>query len=319
MVKKISFIVLMLLVLLSGLVVHYFHLNPFNPLHRGRLTVGELTREFVYYVPKSLAEHPGLLFVLHGSEMSSGEMRRVTGKQFDRFADKYGDVVVVYPQGFHGYWNDCRKTIFCDAQKLNVDDVRFFEMMSGYFFDKYAVDTTRQFAVGYSNGGQMCYRLAREKPQMFKGVAILCANLPESADDRCTDAGKPVSILIMNGTSDPVSPFDGGEVTLRGAPPRGKVLSAMQTLDFWLARDSCDSSAGTRYDFPDLKKRDSSTVVRYSYNSPHGDKCVTLVKIINGGHTIPNPGFSLWSKALGNVNKDINAPEVIVEFFRKLK
>ena len=319
MIRKIVFISLMTLAVVLGLLAHYFHWDPFNPMHAGRLSVGDLTREFIYYVPKGLAEHPGLVFVLHGSEMTSSEMRRITGKQFDRFADKYKDLIVVYPQGFHGYWNDCRTVVFSDAQKLNVDDAGFFKMMFRFFFEKYAVDTTRLFAVGYSNGGQMCYRFAKERPEMFKGIAVLCANLPVKENDRCLDAGKPVSILIMNGTTDPISPYGGGEITLSGGVRRGIVYSTAQTLDFWLARDSCEKSTEVRYDFPDLRKKDSSSVVRYSYSAPRSDKVVILVKIINGGHTIPNPGFSLWSRAVGNVNKDINAPEVIVDFFRKLK
>jgi polyhydroxybutyrate depolymerase len=319
MKQKALFIALMLLVVVLGVMMHLFHWNPFDPLHEERLTIGSLAREFNYYVPKYLSNNPGLLFVLHGTEMTSSEMRHVTGRQFDRFADKYKDFIVVYPQGFHGFWNDCRKAGTFDARRLNVDDVAFFDSMAGYFLKKYSIDTSRVFAAGYSNGGQMCYKLAKEKPEMFKGVAVLCANLPVATNDDCSDGGKPISVLIMNGTADPINPYNGGVVTLMGGKTRGEVLSTDQTLNYWLARDSCDTSRRTEYDFPDVKKKDNSSAIQYSYSNPSGSRRVALVKIINGGHTIPNPGFSSWLKILGNVNKDINAPEVIVKFFRDLE
>jgi len=319
MIQKIVFIALMVLIIILGVVAHYVHWNPFNPLHGARLTVDNLSREFTYYVPKGLSDHPGLLFVLHGSEMTSAEMRYVTGRQFDRFADKYRDFIVVYPQGFHRYWNDCRRMVFSDAQRLNVNDVGFFSSMAGFFSDKYSIDTSRLFAVGYSNGGQMCYRLAKEIPGMLRGIAVLCASLPLAANDHCSDIGRPVSILVMNGTADPINPYDGGEVRAGSGEARGEVVSTVQTLEFWLDRDSCERASRVEYEFPDLKRKDSSTVIQYSYTSHRTQKQVALVKIINGGHTIPNPGFSFWTKALGNVNKDVNAPEIIVKFFRQLQ
>lgn len=319
MKQKVIFIALMLLVVAGGVVMHLLHWNPFNPLHEERLMVGNLGREFIYYIPKNLIDNPGIVFVLHGANMTSLEMRLVTGRQFDKFADRYKDFIAVYPQGFHGFWNDCRKAGSFDARALNVDDVAFFESMIGYFKKKYSIDTTRLFAAGYSNGGQMCYKLAKEKSELFRGVAVLCASLPVETNDICFDNYKPLSILIMNGTSDPINPYYGGEVSLINGETRGEVCSTNQTLNYWLARDSCDMSGVTEYNFPDTKKKDSSSAIQYLYSSPHASRKVVLIKIINGGHTIPNPGFSSWLKNLGNVNKDINAPEIIVKFFRQLE
>ena len=71
----------------------------------------------------------------------------------------------------------------------------------------------------------------------------------------------------------------------------------------------------TRNKLPDFVKEDNSTVVIYTYEGKESRKMVELVKINNGGHIVPNPNFSHWSKSLGNVNKDINLPKIITNFF----
>jgi len=69
---------------------------------------GERRRSYVLYVPRKLAEHPALLVVLHGSQGNGERMRRDSGYRFDALADRDG-FLLLYPDGFEGHWNDCRR------------------------------------------------------------------------------------------------------------------------------------------------------------------------------------------------------------------
>jgi polyhydroxybutyrate depolymerase len=281
--------------------------------------VNKLNRAFLFYVPKHLAEAPKLVFVLHGSGMEAKGMQVLTGGQFDKVADDYKDIIVVYPQGYGRYWNDCRKSATFDARKLNINDVAFFDSMIAYFKEHYAVDEEHVFVTGYSNGGQMCFKLAKERPGAFKGFAAVAANLPVDANDDCHQANQSVSMLLLNGTADPINPYNGGVVKAGDGKERGEVMSADQTLQFWLGLDKGDLSLQKVYEFPDINKSDKSTVVQYTYDCVQSEKKVVLIKVINGGHIFMNAGFHLWPRVFGNVNKDISAPQIIMEFFRSLK
>ncbi len=290
-----------------------------GPLHSARLTINNLKREFLFYVPKHLSDAPKLVFVLHGSGMEAKGMQVLTGGEFDKLADKNKDMIIVYPQGYGRYWNDCRKSATFDSKKLHVDDVAFFESMIKYFRDNYAVDEQEVFATGYSNGAQMCFKLAKVRPGIFKGFAAVAANLPSLTNDDCIQANQPVSMLVLNGTADPINPYNGGVVKTGDGKERGEVMSANQTLQYWLALDKGDTTSQKVFEFPDINKSDKSTAVGYTYDCVQTGKEVVFIKVINGGHIFMNTGFHLWPRVFGNVNKDISAPQIIMEFFRGLK
>src|SRR5947207_2962337 len=90
------------------------------------------------------------------------------------------------------------------------------------------IDSARVFATGISRGGSMALRLALEAPTRFRAVAAVSENVPAPENFKCKPAGRGTSsVMIMNGTEDPLVPFDGGDVNLFGFfVRRGKVLSS---------------------------------------------------------------------------------------------
>jgi polyhydroxybutyrate depolymerase len=58
--------------------------------------------------------------------------------------------------------------------------------------------------------------LALEMPDTFAALAAVAANLPIEANLDCQPSQRPVSIAILNGTNDPINPYNGGLVTLFG-------------------------------------------------------------------------------------------------------
>jgi polyhydroxybutyrate depolymerase len=302
------------------LVLHHIALSQLGAggcgrQHADSLRVDALQRTFIFYVPDRLSSHPKLIVVLHGSGMAAKEMPLIMGRQLERFADSARNFIVVYPQGYLKYWNDCRKSATYAAKLDHVDDVLFLVKMIHYFTDNYHVDDKAVFAAGYSNGGEMCFKLAKETPGLFKGFATVSANLPVGTNDDCAGTGQPVSIMLINGTSDPVDPYNGGVINLPDGKNRGAVISADSSVQYWKRLAHCDTTTPNIYHYPDINKDDQSTAVAFDYPcSPTGKK-IKFVKIINGGHIIPNPGFDHWPRGLGTVNRDINAPLIIYDFF----
>jgi polyhydroxybutyrate depolymerase len=203
--------VLVLAGVLLGLGYHYVYVPraPLPPLtgalSRETLRVGERPRTFAYYAPASLPPSPPLLIAFHGSGQTGESFRAGTGYAFDRVADASG-FVVAYPDGYERHWNDCRKVASFAARALNVDDIGFVRAMVAHLEAKLGVDPGRVFATGHSNGGSMCYRLAQEMAGEIAGVAPISASMPVPANNDCQENGRAMSVLVMNGTDDPIDP-----------------------------------------------------------------------------------------------------------------
>jgi polyhydroxybutyrate depolymerase len=293
-----------------------FHRAP-EPTLPGALVAGALehegrTRTWHAYLPAASASSPALVLVLHGSGGDGAQARGGYGYEFDVLAEREG-FVPIYPDGFEKHWNDCRKAGPYAANALDVDDVGFLRALVARFAAEQGADRTRVFATGISNGGQMALRLALEAPDLVRAVAPVVASLPAERNMDCRPAGRPVAVLLMNGTQDPMNPWAGGDVALYGLlGNRGAVLSAEDSIDYFrdIAGHTGDPEV-TR--LPDRDPGDGSQVEVRRWAAP-GRKPVALYAVLNGGHNAPHPRLEL-PRVLGPTNHDIRAAEEIWRFF----
>src|ERR1700676_5568810 len=82
----------------------------------GEIRSGTIERTYLAYIPRKLPERPALIIALHGTDMDMETMRRWTGYELDKLADKYG-FIVLYPNCYKGNWNDFRKNSPTAARK----------------------------------------------------------------------------------------------------------------------------------------------------------------------------------------------------------
>ncbi len=288
-----------------------------EPTLPGALVSGSLehdgrARTWHAYLPASRGAAPALVFVLHGSNGDWAQARGGYAYEFDVLAEAEG-FIPVYPDGVEGHWNDCRKAGPYAANTLDVDDIGFLRALALKFAAEHGADRARVFATGISNGGQMALRLALEAPELVRAVAPVAASLPAERNMDCKPAGRPVSVLIMNGTADPMNPFGGGDVALYGLlGNRGAVLSSEDSIDYW--RDLAGyTDAPEVVALPDLDRDDASTALVTRWTAP-GRKSVALYAIQNGGHNAPSPALQI-PRIFGPTNHDISAAGEIWKFF----
>lgn len=157
---------------------------PDKPELNGEIISNHVTldgheRHFQSYIPKNVRKNTELIIALHGTGMNSTKMRQWTGYELERMADQYG-YIVVYPDGYKGNWNDCRKNSPFPASKENIDDVGFMETLVSHFRHSHSIDAGKVYLFGFSNGGQLAFRLAIERPHLIAAVCAIAANLPTS-------------------------------------------------------------------------------------------------------------------------------------------
>jgi polyhydroxybutyrate depolymerase len=311
-------IVFLVINLLSAGILYLYRWNLFNPLHKATLQIDHLERTFFFHVPKQISSHSKLILVYHGSKLPAKLMQIFTGHEFDEQADKLGNAIIVYPQGYKNNWNDCRKNTPYPARQLNLDDIGFTEQIIAYFIEHYHIASQEVYAVGFSNGGAMVMKLAKQKPQWFKGFAIIGANLPVETNDTCTDLRQPVSLLMISGEKDPISPYNGGDIILDGQS-LGEVMSVEETLQHWLTVSKCQNKAETMTYYPNKQSGKPATASKADFYSDSTRKQISFIRIMNGGHTISNRNFQIPIKKMGYQNNDVDAPLLIWDFFMNLK
>jgi polyhydroxybutyrate depolymerase len=161
----------------------------------------------------------------------------------------------------------------------------------------------------------MAYRLGLEAPGLVAGIAAMAASLPVDSNLDCEPSGVAVAAMVMNGTADPVNPYEGGLVDILGDTSRGTVTSSAETAGYW-AGLAGHSGAGVQREWPRLVADDETAVVSTEW-SAQGRVPVSLVTIVGGGHTVPNPVFNL-PRIIGPTSHQLDGPEVIWAFFKGL-
>jgi polyhydroxybutyrate depolymerase len=295
---------------------------PEAPETSGHVVLGETQwegrpRTWITYVPEGLRQPAPLVLAFPGSSQTGALLRTVTNFGFEALADRDGFLLVYVEAWVAGgssgpEWNECRKNTQQPAHLENVDDVGFILSVLDRTSRKYEVDPDRVYAMGVSDGGQMAYRMATEHPDRFSAIAAVVAQQAAPENSNCLEPQGPVSVLVMNGTADPVIPYEGGEAALLWFSA-GQVQSIEGTLAHWKAVNGIRGE-GTREELADLDPEDSSTVVRERWRGEDGRE-VVLYSIVGGGHTFPGGHMGAPEFMVGPTNRDIDASVEIWSFF----
>jgi polyhydroxybutyrate depolymerase len=251
-----------------------------------------------------------LILVLHGGGGSGGGMEWLTERGFNRLADQHG-AVIVYPDGIGKSWNDGRTDTNSTAAKDQIDDLGWLRALPREIGKQFPIDAARVYATGISNGGLMSYRLACDAADVFAALAPVAANMSVDLAPRCSPS-RPVPIAIINGTDDPIMPWQGGAVKVLWFK-RGSVLSTADTVARWVDLDHC--AAPSQSSAPVDQIADDGTALVLHTAACAGNAEVRLYEIRGGGHTWPRGEPYLGERLVGRVSRELDANVVIWEFF----
>jgi polyhydroxybutyrate depolymerase len=243
-----------------------------------------------------------LVLVLHGWRGNAVGIERRTRGTFDALADRDG-AVVAYPEALGDpRWNDGWASRGTPAP----DDVAFLAALIDALAGEWRIDRKRVYAAGFSNGASMVYRLACERPDLVAAVAPISGTMSGPVAAACASRERgaevpPVAIVGMQGTDDPLVPFDGRQEN---------------DLRTWVRRDGCPA-APTSSRMADTDPADGTTTRVELYAPCAAGTAVAFYIIEGGGHAWPG-GEATWSlKKHGNTPRDFDAADVIWDFFQK--
>ncbi len=263
-------------------------------------------RDYKVHVPKSYDKSKAvpLIIAVHGGGGQAWSMEKLT--KFSVLSEKEG-FIVVYPEGFEKQWNDGREVLQISAQRKNINDVGFISKVIDKVAEKYSIDKKKVYAAGISNGGFMCQRLACELSDKLAAVVSVSAAMPEKIKDKCRPANR-ISVMFINGTEDPLVPYDGGSVKV-GKKERGEITSTEESVALWVNRNGCQKVKS------DVIKTDLEVDCDY-YRDKQGTE-VVLYTVKGGGHTWPGGPQYLPQGLVGKVCKGMDATGEIWKFFQR--
>lgn len=312
-----------------------------------KVTVDDVDRNFMVRLPKGYdsTRHYPVVIVLHGMSQDADDIERLT--RFDELADKNG-IISVYPIALHGRWNvgvrpqqpqrpmgmgpgrrrygggypgggypgggggypggqrPQGQDPSQDRRPEPADDIAFFNRMLDQMSTKFSVDSSRIYAAGLSEGGFMSLRVGCALSDRIAAVAALGAAMPKTMI--CVPT-RPVPLVMINGTSDPVVPYGGGTEHNRNL----RVISVEDTAKAWARIDRCAEK-------PDKSKLSAQakggmeTKVD-TYSGCQQDAQVVLYSVKGAGNTWPGGEQYEAEKTIGKTSQDLNADEVIWKFF----
>jgi len=303
-----------------GLIVFSPVGNPQDSIAKDTLnssiSLGGLERTYLLYIPSSYEPTKPIpvVFLFHGGGGTGQGMERLTLGGLNRIADREG-FIIVYPDGIEKHWNDGRGLQAYRAHRENIDDVGFISALIEHLIRTLNIDSNRIYAAGISNGGQFSQRLACELSDRIAAIGVVAIQLPEHLPSSCAPK-RPVSVLMMPGTEDPLVPWEGGEIGFKRGRKFGRVLSVSESIRFWTMKNKCPSSPMITYE-PDRDPKDGTRVRRESYGPCSQETETLLYAIEGGGHTWPGGDQYLPAWMIGRTSRDIDAHEVIWEFFKR--
>jgi polyhydroxybutyrate depolymerase len=113
-------------------------------------------------------------------------------------------------------------------------------------------------------------------------------------------------VLVLNGDSDPINPFKGGDVSILGLGSRGKVVSTHETARFFAARNQVPQTA--------VSGQLLDGRVQWMRWGAEDRPAVMLYSVVGGGHTIPQSRFR-YPRILGRTEFEFDGPEAVWQFF----
>ena len=202
-----------------------------------------------------------LVIVLHGKTQRGADM--IARTAWPQVAKREG-LAVVFPDGLNHAWADARTKAGPELRgpPAGTDDVAFIAKLVEKLVADGTADARRVYVAGVSNGGAMVMTLVCARADLFVAGASVIMNLTDETAVTCHPS-RPLPMLIMNGTADPLIPYEGGRGSSYFAADG--FWSTEKTVAFWRELNGCETDDASVTDLPDKSPADQSR----SRGSPH--------------------------------------------------
>lgn len=255
-------------------------------------------RNAIVYLPRNFSASEKLPLVINMHGFLTNARFQFDYTQFHKTADSVR-CIIIYPEGVDLRWNS--GTFFFVSS--TVDDVGFLADWMDRAAVLYNADLKKVYAMGYSAGGFMSYKLACDLTNRVAAIVPDVASMVTDNLNSCVPA-RPMNIAAFNGLSDPITSYTG---------IAGNFPGIDSVKHFWQIKNNCDIEPVIDT-LPDLRI-DGTRVVRYTYQNCGQQVQQVYYKVINGGHVWPGAA-NIFFDVLGKTTQDISMNNEAWNFFK---
>jgi polyhydroxybutyrate depolymerase len=300
-----------------------------SELDQGEIEVAGVRRSYwLARAPRRDAQAaPRLLIALHGSGMDGRGMAWFTGLAKRGPA---AGITTVFPDGWKGAWHPFR----APASKPDLDDARFLSELTIHLEGLGAARSWPVFLAGISQGARYAEHVARNGLLPVSGLFLVAGTTLEASRRMSPVPQLRAGMILVMGTGDPTSPYDGGRLTRRGLsgqvrkrravkhgelPGEDLVVGAEEVVADWAAGNGIDVTGSfatgsiTRPLVEELPMPPGDLpVTRKAWTGP-GCHPATLYRIDGGGHGWPGGPQFMPSRVIGPIAKHLDATGLLLD------
>lgn len=271
---------------------------------------GGVDRMALIYIPtnyRSASASP-LVLDLHGSASDADE--QLDRGMWERSAEMNGFVAAELQAQLTAQPSGWRWNVPGVTGPDGPDDEQYMSDAVDAIAAKFCIDRSRVYASGYSGGARMVSQFACDRPATFAAVGVVSgirAGYPKDGpsgpepDPETCKPNTPVRMIAFGGLADPVNPFaDGGAPYWRYGVEKARAR--------WAAIDGCSGAAEV--------SALSNNIERMTYQNCAPGAALVYYTIKDGGHVWPGSANYLRQPKLGRVTFEINATDLMWDFFK---
>lgn len=281
--------VLLLVLLVSIFAFFFFVLEPADRTllfsRKETIKTSDVERTYRIIGNYNQGKNKPLLIGLHGFRDRSLWLGAYSGVHL--LADQE-DILVALPDGRRQSWNG---VFCCGWSYLNKsDDVSFIMDMIEDIKSKHAVDESRIYIFGFSNGGLMAQRMLHERPDTFAAAASFMSGVGDN-DQTLDISNAKTPLLLVNGTEDIYVPIEEPR-----SIPGFNFIPAHQTADIWASQLGIYGKSGSI----------RQNYTEYTWNDENGAESPQLIlRIYDARHRWPQWRFPDFPQSIPEPTKDM--------------
>jgi polyhydroxybutyrate depolymerase len=254
-----------------------------------------------------------LLVVLHAG-LLSGASTRGELEPLPAMA-RHAGVALAFPDAGGLFWNDgslSRVLPRALSSAAAGDDLAFLDALIAALVADGTADPAAVHLAGVSNGGMMALRYACSRSDRLASVAVFLATMPLEDDQPCRPA-RPLPVLMVAGTADPVVRWT-GEVALGGAATLQRRMSVPETFDFWRRANRCAGGPAPVRPLPRRGHGSQPGVLVHAASGCAGGVSTVLYEVRGGGHRLSAGDDWTLLRLLGRATPDLDPGALLLEF-----
>jgi polyhydroxybutyrate depolymerase len=243
--------------------------------HHLSLTIGGIKRGLTVHIPPGYDGKKKIPVVYCFHYFTGDDKNMARTSDLNEKADKE-NFIVVYPRAEGWLPDRWRQWNLKNNPSYRVDEMAFVEQLLDKVDQKLSVDKSREYVVGYSNGGMLAHEVATKFSDRLAGVVVVsgCQNGSEHHPDN------PLPVMMIHGSEDKLVPIRGRYFT--PLFPRMRPLDFSRT--FWTQNNRSDNVTVTE-PYPRVRQE--------TYTSKTTGADVVILTMQGSGHGWPGGDGSI--------------------------